>query len=58
MTGLMWWSVVGVLMAAAWPPALRWLTRRGADAGMLLLAWAVSVCLTLFAIALPGLAQL
>ncbi len=41
MTGLMWWSVVGVLMAAAWPPALRWLTRRGADAGMLLLAWEV-----------------
>lgn len=58
MTGVMWWSVVGLVLAALSPAVLRWLTRRGADAGMLLLAWAVSVCLTLFAVALPGLAEL
>ncbi|QIV79794.1 M56 family peptidase (plasmid) [Mycolicibacterium frederiksbergense] len=54
----MWWSVVGVVMTAMSPRALRWLTRRGADAGVLLLAWAVSVCLTVFAVALPGLTEL
>lgn len=53
----MWWSVVGVVMAAVSPPVLRWLTRRGADAGVLLLAWAMLVC-TLIAVALPGLAEL
>ena len=57
-TGIMWWSVVGVVMAAVSPPVLRWLARRGADAGVLLLAWAVLVFLTLFAVALPGLAEL
>jgi Zn-dependent protease with chaperone function len=58
MTGIVWWSVVGLAMAALSPSALRWLTRRGADAGMLLMAWAVLVCLTVFAVALPGLAEL
>ena len=44
MTGIVWWSVVGLAMAALSPSALRWQTRRGADAGMLLMAWAVLVC--------------
>ncbi len=58
MTGIMWWSVLGLAMATLSPSALRWMARRGADAGVLLLAWAVSVCLTVFAVALPGLAEL
>lgn len=58
MTGIVWWTLAGVIVAAASPPVLRWLTRRGADAGMLLLAWAVLVCLTVFAVALPALAEL
>ena len=58
MTGILWWSLVGVGVGTLSPPVLRWLTRRGADAGVLLLAWAILIWLTLFAVALPGLAEL
>lgn len=54
----MWWTIAGITVGVLTPPLLRALTRRGTDAAVLLAVWAVLVCVTLTAVALPGLAEL
>lgn len=58
MTGLVWWTVSGLVLGLLAPPVLRRLIRAGVDAAVLLNAWAVTVSLTLTAVALPALAAL
>ncbi|MDN4519671.1 MULTISPECIES: M56 family metallopeptidase [Mycolicibacterium] len=58
MTAVMWWTVGGLAVGVLTPPILRALTRRGTDAAVLLVLWGVLVCVTLAAVALPGLAEL
>ncbi|MEN4473874.1 M56 family metallopeptidase [Mycolicibacterium cosmeticum] len=58
MTAVLWWTIGGITVGVLTPPLLRALTRRGADAAVLLAVWAVLVCVTLTAVALPGLAEL
>lgn len=58
MTALMWWTIGGIAVGVFTPPILRALTRRGTDAAVLLTVWAALVCITLAAVALPGLAEL
>ncbi|MCV7346007.1 peptidase M48 [Mycolicibacterium rhodesiae] len=54
----MWWTIGGIAVGVLTPPLLRALTRRGVDAAVLLAVWGVLVCVTLTAVALPGLAEL
>ncbi|WP_325096855.1 M56 family metallopeptidase [Mycolicibacterium vinylchloridicum] len=58
MTAVMWWTIGGLTVGVLTPPLLRALTRCGVDAAVLLAAWGVLVCVTLTAVALPGLAEL
>lgn len=58
MTTVMWLSVGGLAVSVVAPPLLKTLIHRGADASALLAAWAVLVCVTLTALALPGVAEL
>lgn len=58
MTAVMWWTIGGIAVGVLTPSILRALTRRGTDAAVLLALWAVLVCVTLAAVALPGLAEL
>jgi len=57
-TAVMWWTISGIAVGVLTPPLLRYLIRRGADAAVMLAVWAVLVCITLAAVALPGLAEL
>ncbi len=58
MTAVVWWTIGGVALGVLTPPMLHALIRRGTDAGVLLAMWAVLVCVTLTALALPALAEL
>ena len=54
----MWWTIGGITVGVLTPPLLWALVQRGADAALLLAMWGVLACLTLTAVALPGLAEL
>lgn len=58
MTAVLWWTVGGIAIGILAPPILRALTRRGTDAAVLLVSWGLLACVTLAAVALPGLAVL
>jgi Zn-dependent protease with chaperone function len=58
MTAVVWWTIGGLTLGVLTPPILHTLIRRGTDAAVLLAIWAVLVCATLTAVALPALAEL
>lgn len=53
MTSAVVWTIGGLLVGFASPRLLRLAVRRGADAATMLMVWAVLVCLTVIAIAMP-----
>lgn len=58
MTAVVWWTIAGVAVGTLAPAVLRVMVRRGVDAAVVLAVWAVAVCATLIAVALPALAEL
>lgn len=56
MTSAVWWTIGGLVVAVLSPPFLRRAMRHGADAGLLLIGWAVLACLSFTAIASPAVA--
>lgn len=58
MTSAVLWTIGGLLVGVVSPPLLRRAVRRGADAATLLIVWAILVCVTVIAIALPLVTKL
>lgn len=57
MTAVVLWSVGGLAVGTLAPGLLHALIRRGVDAPVVLGVWALAVCATLIAVALPALAE-
>lgn len=52
------WTLTGLLVGVAAPRGLFWLVRRGVDAALVLVLWALAVTMTVVAVMSPALAEM